>query len=291
MYLTILYITFLPFVEAAAKTLGAHHSPIEIAGARFMFQFFILGVILLFGLDRQAEFPRPFWPVILRACFLIVGSVFIYAALALMVMAEISAMFFIQPLIVSLFAVGMLKERLDIWGCLIIGTGLLGACIVAAPNLGKVGWSTFLPIGAACCFAASAALTRRFAMLATPVVFQFVTAAVAMLLLPLWFLGIQPDGSPALDWSLPSGNNLVLFSIVGIGTTVTNLMITQAYRVTPLLVVAPLLYFEIITAGIIGYLIFDDLPHPESYLGALLIIVAGISNLFRKTQGYDGKIK
>jgi S-adenosylmethionine uptake transporter len=50
----------------------------------------------------------------------------------------------------------------------------------------------------------------------------------------------------------------------------------QAYAGAEAQQLAPIHYSELIWAGLLGYLVFDEIPRIQIYLGAVLIIAAGL---------------
>jgi len=61
--------------------------------------------------------------------------------------------------------------------------------------------------------------------------------------------------------------------MLGAGSQLTMIM---AMRCAPASLVSPFLYVQIVWASASGYLVFGDIPLLETYLGAMLIIAAGI---------------
>ena len=69
---------------------------------------------------------------------------------------------------------------------------------------------------------------------------------------------------------------------VGLAAIVAHLFITFALSLAPATVIAPLQYFEIVTATIFGYLFFSDFPDNWTFLGIFIIISSGIYVIYRE---------
>jgi drug/metabolite transporter (DMT)-like permease len=69
---------------------------------------------------------------------------------------------------------------------------------------------------------------------------------------------------------------------VGLAAIVAHLFITFALSLAPATVIAPLQYFEIVTATIFGYLFFSDFPDNWTFLGIAIIISSGIYVIYRE---------
>ena len=57
-----------------------------------------------------------------------------------------------------------------------------------------------------------------------------------------------------------------------------NLLLLYAYRIAPATRLAPLVYFQLIAAVALGFLIFGDLPDGFTWAGLALIIGAGLTS-------------
>ena len=57
-----------------------------------------------------------------------------------------------------------------------------------------------------------------------------------------------------------------------------NLLLLYAYRVAPATKLAPLIYFQLIAAVLLGWMIFGDLPDSFTWAGLALIIGAGLAS-------------
>ena len=50
----------------------------------------------------------------------------------------------------------------------------------------------------------------------------------------------------------------------------------HAYKLAPAATVAPFMYSEIISGGLVGYFIWHDVPTPRLLTGAAIVIASGI---------------
>ncbi len=100
-----------PVLDAAAKILGQHHGmPVgEIALARFVLQtLMVLPFLLALG-GWAGLRVRHLRLNLLRGVLLALASVAFFAALKAMPLADAIAIFFVQPMIVTLLSVFFLK--------------------------------------------------------------------------------------------------------------------------------------------------------------------------------------
>lgn len=275
----------IPVVAASVKVLGQTLVVPQIAWTRFLFQVVIIGTIMAFATREFAKpRPRPLWPLVLRGCVMSLGSGLIYAALVLMPLAEATAILFIQPLILTALSALILKERVGLFRVVAVCGGLIGAFIIIGPNFALIGWAALLPVGAATCFAVASLLTRAWAASAGAMMFQFIAAVTAMSLFSLTMVVGSVADVAALGPRWPSPGELYLLAFAGIGSTITNLMLVQSFRIAPPSTLAPFFYFEILGAVALGVVVFHHVPGPSTFVGAAMVIAAGLLVWWRETR-------
>ncbi len=275
----------IPVIGSSVKILGQTLPILQITWTRFLLQVLIIGVAL--GLVSDVlwrPWPRPLWPLAIRGVIITAGSGLFYAALAILPLVEATAILFIQPLILTALAATLLGERVGWmrWAAVLIG--LAGAYIIIGPNFASVGWGALLPAGAAICFAFASLVTRVWAATAGAMMFQFITALTAVCLLSI-VMGLGTISSmPFLMLQWPTRDELYLLLFAGVGSTVTNLMLVQGFRIAPPSALAPFFYLEIVGASLLGAIVFAHLPGPSTVLGAAIVIAAGLFVWWRERR-------
>ena len=63
---------------------------------------------------------------------------------------------------------------------------------------------------------------------------------------------------------------------MGLAATIGHIFIVWATGNAPASILAPFQYLEIVTATILGYLVFNDLPEKSTIVGSSIIIISGI---------------
>ena len=283
--LIVAFTLLIPIIGTSVKILGQTLVVPQITWTRFLLQVVIIGAFIAATTnDFIKPWPRPIWPLILRGVAITLGSGLFYAALALLPLAEATAILFIQPLILTAFAALFLGERV---GCLrwaAVITGLIGAFIIIGPNFEKLGWASLLPAGAALCFAMASLITRVWASVAGAMMFQFITAATAVVLLSAVLMLGSTIGAAQMTPRWPTPGEIYLLLFAGVGSTITNLMLVQGFRIAPPSVLAPFFYLEIVSAVILGFVVFAHLPGPTTALGTAIVIASGLFVWQRETR-------
>ena len=87
---------------------------------------------------------------------------------------------------------------------------------------------------------------------------------------------------------MPSVNDFMLLSLIGIFGGVANLWLSQSYKYAEVSLVTPLKYLSLVFAIIFGYFIWDEIPTIKTLFGALLVIISTLI-IFRR-EIYRDKI-
>ena len=142
----------IPFLDVFAKLLGATHGPFEITFWRFFMQS---ALMLPFVIMLRLWTVPPGTLVLqaVRGLLLAMATVFFFAALKHLPMAEAIAIFFAQPMILTVLSVLILGERLRARRIGAIIAGLISTLIILQPTILIFGWPAILPLGSALCMA------------------------------------------------------------------------------------------------------------------------------------------
>ena len=265
----------LPGLDAFAK-LAAESVPVgEIAWFRFIFQTLVL---LPFVLWRHRGWPRVHrLPVhALRGALMALATLLFFAALARMPMAEAIAIFFVEPLILTLFSALFLGETVGWRRVAAILVGFAGALLVIRPSYAAFGTAALLPLGTAVCFAGYLALSRSLSRDGDALTMQVTTGVVGGIVMTMALVAGGAVDITVLNPVVPDGNALVLMVGMGVVATTGHLLLTQAFRFAPAGILAPFQYLEIISATALGYLVFGDLPDDLTVIGVTIIVGSGL---------------
>ena len=231
---------------------------------------------------------------LLRGVLVISSNMAFYLALNSMPLADATAIFFVSPLIIALFSVIFLKERVGPhrWGA--IAAGLVGVLVMIRPGTDAFSPVALLPLLAATAYAAMQTMTRRMGVSDSALTLSFYAQAV--------FLGfsaafgvtfgdgaLDPGGDGTMNfllraWIWPQWDDLPLFAMAGFGTAMGGLLIAQAYRICESALVAPLEYVAMPMAIFWGVLVFGQWPEGTAWIGIGLILSGGLYMIIREAK-------
>ncbi|PMR80461.1 DMT family transporter [Halomonas urumqiensis] len=257
-------------LDSTAKWLTQTHSPVQVLWARYAGHMVILaGYLLWLGLanSRPLLVTESLGGQCLRGLLLGLASLLAYLSLRELPLLQVYVFHFGAPLLVTLLAVPLLGERVDRARGLAVMLGFVGVLVAMGPVDWRAQPVALLPFGMALCFALYQLTTRRFGRHDHP-------------LASLWYAGLA--GALASSIALPffwtpiGLAELPYFLGIGLLGATSQLALILAMRHAPASLVSPFLYLQIVWASLFGFVLFGDLPPLTTYLGATLIIAAGI---------------
>ena len=272
-----------PGIHAVAKGLGDVLSPGQVAWFRFFFQFVFLLPLVLIGHRGRLPWPSPTHAV--RGFLLASATMAFFWALTYMPLADSAAIFFVEPLILTLMSALFLGERIGWRRVLAVVVGFIGALIVIRPSFETVGAPALLPLIAAICFALYLTITRAAARAEDARAMQSWVCFFGMLALSLTMAASMTMGWAAMQPVWPRLDSWGWLLLLGLIATVSHMLAIRAFRLAPASVLAPFQYLEILGATFLGAVIFDDVPDLLTGLGIAIIIGSGLYVFHRERRG------
>ena len=264
----LLALTYLFFsvMELTAKELGQSFNPFQIVFARYLSQLIIL--IIIFNkksiLHLKSQYPLL---QILRGALLLVTTCFMFSGLAYLPFAENIAIYMIGPVITTILAFFILKEKISFLQIIVVIVGLIGAIIIADPNSQSFNLAIIFPFLAALCFAFFTISTKflnssdsnQTTLLFTAITGTFLSAPFIIIF-----------------WKWPSLNETILMFCLGLLATIGHFFFIEALKVINASFAAPFVYLTVMLAAFWGYIIYNEVPNQNTIIGAFLIIIAGL---------------
>jgi drug/metabolite transporter (DMT)-like permease len=272
-----------PLLDVSAKLAAENGVPVgQVTAARFLVQTgLMIPVVLWMGLTIRLS-PRALAFTALRALFLLVSTYAFVSGIREMPIADALAIVFVEPFILLLLGSLIFGDQVGPRRIAACAVGFGGALLVIQPSLAAFGPVALWPLATAFLFAFYMLVTRAISAWMHPVTMQFHTSWTGLALcLPVMILA---DGSaiPALDPIWPEGWNWLWLMGVGFWAAVSHMCMTYALKFAPSATLAPLHYSEIVTAVILGYLIFGDFPNAKTWSGIAIIVGSGLYIIHRE---------
>ena len=222
-----------------------------------------------------------------------------YISLTVLPLGTATALFFVTPFLITIFAHFFLKEEIGMrrWSAVVVG--FIGVYITLNPDFSNFNYLSLLPILCAFCYSLSMIIIKKTSD-KDSVYTQTFTFYIGAIILSIIFYFIIGDGQyntsdhPASqfifrEWFVDFNNNILLMSITGVTATVAFLLLFTAYSIASPSVISPFEYSILFWSPLVGWLYFDEIPTLSTVIGILIIVSSGIY-IFIREKAQDQSI-
>lgn len=279
--LVVLGFQVLSVMDGVAKHLAADYPVLQIAWARFLFHVSCVLPVVLWHHGLRSLWPQHVGLHLVRGGFQLSATVLFFASLVHLSIVDAVVMVFVAPLFVTLLSPWVLGEHVGLRRVAAVLVGFAGIVLVIRPGTGVFHWASLLALGAGVSFACFLLITRKIS-LAAPV---SVTLTFTGLIGAIALTGVMP-----FVWHTPTPQAWGLMILLGVLAACGHLLIIKAYESSPASLLAPFGYSEIITATLISYLVFADVPDGWGWLGIAVVIASGVY-IWLREQRLAGGLK
>lgn len=261
--------------DALAKYLVAAYSPLQILFLRniIALPFAIVLTVVMSGRGALRS-PRPA-AHFLRGFLWIVATVLFFTSFIHLDLAEATALIFVAPLFITAISAVFLREQVGRRRWLAVLVGFIGVLIVIRPGTAAFQPAALLPVLTAFVYA--------LLMLSA----RWVDQRESVWTMLLYLTGASAFLSAFIVpfvWQPVRLEDLWLFAAIALFGTAGMTMMTQAFRLAPAAIVAPLDYSGLVWATTFGWLIWNEVPDRSAFLGAAVIVVSGIYIIWRERK-------
>ncbi len=253
--------------DTAGKWLVARYDPVQIAFARSLLALPMVAVLVMTFDGFQGFRSHRIGIHALRGLLILVATFAFYSSMRSLSLAEATSLLFTAPIIVAVLAALFLREAVGTRRWISILLGFSGVLVVVRPGI-----STFRPesldaLFAAFLYALIMLSARWIDTRDSPWTMAFHTTAFSAL-----FGMVSLSG----DWPVMHGTDIGLLSFMAVTGTGAAAFVTQAFRMAPASLVAPLDYTALLWASLMGWLVWGTIPGWPVYAGAAIIVASGI---------------
>jgi drug/metabolite transporter (DMT)-like permease len=230
----------------------------------------------------------------IRGSFVVMANTLFFMGIAVLPLSEVTAIFFVAPVFITIFSVIFLGEKVGPWRWLAVLTGLLGVVVMFRPTPSTFQLAALLPVGAAACYATLHILTRVMGNTEKASTMAFYTQLMFVIFGA--FMGLvfgkgqidtgdsQMLGFLLRPWVWPNAADATAFAAIGFASAVGGYLITLAYKLSEAAIIAPFEYIALVMAVCWGILFFDEWPDLISWIGITLIMSSGLIMLWRERR-------
>ena len=215
-----------------------------------------------------------------------------YISLTIMPLATATALFFVTPFLITIFAKFILKDQIGPRRWIAVIVGFIGVYIILNPNFDDFDYFSLSPILCAFCYALSMIIIKKTSKKDSVYqqMFQFYIGAMIISIIFYFFIG---DGrydtidNPAAqfifrEWFSNLEFSLIYMIILGFTAAAAFLLIFSAYRIASPAVVSTFEYSILVWSTLSGWIFFNEVPKINTLIGMCLIVGGGIYIFIRE---------
>ncbi|MEZ2328368.1 DMT family transporter [Mesorhizobium sp. RCC_202] len=261
--------------DAVIKSLGGQFTVFEIG----FFVTLFAGCFLFFtkpGEERWRDFwrtKRP-WAVQARALAGIASGMLSVYSFTTIPLAEVYALIFLAPMLVTVLSTVILKEKVGPWRWLAVLTGFVGVMLVVRPGFRELHLGHLAALANAFVAATIVVLMRSLAQQE-----KRTTMLGTLIGYGLLFNGI---GAAATSFSLPNLWQMAWLVLGGLFTAGGQLLHLLAVKYAPANRIAPTHYSQMIWAVVLGAMFFKEYPDAVSLVGLAVVGASGLLTMVRE---------
>ena len=261
--------------DAVVKYLGLSYSSFQIVFFSVLLGFPLATMMLVHDTTDGNLRPRhPGWTAV-RTAATVVTAAAAFTAFTMLPLAQVYAILFAMPLMITVLSIPILGERVGLRRGLAVLVGLAGVLIVLRPGSEPLGLGHLAALTAALSGSTASVIVRKIGaeertavLMLYPMLGNFLVmgAALPFVYRPMPLVDLGAQGAVAL---LAFGGSLCIIA---------------AYRRAPAVIVAPMQYSQIVWATVFGAAFFGERLDAMTVLGATVVIASGLYILARESR-------
>ena len=246
--------------------------PLQISAGRFLFAWITLLPVFLW---LRPSIRGAAWGLNIGRALCGWGSATtLFAAAALMPLADATAISFLSPVVTLLLAIPLLHERVGPWrfGAAIVALG--GAWILTGAGTSAFQVAALIALAAACFMGLESILIKKLTGIDRALTIMFIGNSVGV---------VFSMTAASFVWVPPSLAQWMLLAAIGLSMAAVQGLFLLAMRRSDASFVVPFWYLTLVFAAGFDFLVFEILPGLRSLTGAALIIVSALVLAWRES--------
>lgn len=250
--------------------IGRYLAPdIEVFQIAFLRNAFAILFMLpwLYGVGLGALRTNQVGKHVLRGFMSSTNVTLLFAAVALIPIADMSAINFLQPVIGAAIAGFVLGEVAGRNRWLAIGLGFVGAIVVVRPGFADFNLGIAYALGSAVAGALVSIMIKTLVRTDPPdtiAAWLFITQTLILLVPTL------------LVWRMPTLEQWGLFVFIGFMSVILQRTYNRGIQAADISIAMPFNFTRLIWASILGWIVFAELPDLWTWIGGTVIFVSSV---------------
>jgi len=285
--------------DSIMKYIFSFVSLYEIYLIRTLVSFVI--ILLFLKITKKPIIFKTQYPLLTfcRIILFFFGFSSFYISLTVLPLITATALFFVTPFLITIFAKFFLKEQIGPRRWLAVIIGFIGVYVILNPDFNNFDYMSLTPILCAFCYSLSMIIIKITSE-KDSVYTQTFTFYLGAIIISVIFYFTFGDGQyntidhPASqfifrEWFVNLENSMLLMIATGFTASVAFLLLFSAYRIASPAVVSPFEYSILVWSSLSGWLFFNEIPDLKTIIGIILIVCGGIY-IFIREKAQDQSI-
>lgn len=245
---------------------------------------FLFSLPLLFGVALYQRGVRDWLQVTnkpvmtIRVMFGFMGIVFWFLSVRTIPLGQATALFQSSVLFITMFSPLLLGERVGIYRGAAVVLGLAGIFLITEAYQEPPSWGIIFALISAIAGSGLSIALRKLGKSEVPATVASIYNGSGFIVISM-VLVIVPS-----FWMLPSADQMFRLVILGVVASLLQICMTTAYRYSEAVVVSSMRYLQVLGAGILGYIVFDEVPSHIQLIGAAIIVGSCMFIVLREFQ-------
>lgn len=274
------------------KWIGGDYSALEIVAFRSLVA--LPFTVLFYRYEGQRGLPTTKQPKLeyIRGLFLFLSYTAFMMGLAALPLAQIEAIRFSGPLMITLLSVVILGEQVGPRRWLALLVGFIGVLLIVRPGSAAFNMGSVFVLISVLFYALVVILTRKLQAADSSATMAYYSSLVYLVavfvLVPLpTLVGNMPDAHPSIaflirPWSMPTLLDGLIMAGLGLIWAGWMYLLSRAYSLAQASVAAPFEYVSLPINIMWGFLIWREIPTWLTLAGAFLTLGSGLYVLYRE---------
>lgn len=215
---------------------------------------------------------------LLRAATGFLAPLLFFLSLKYLPLADATAIFFCGIFFMTAGSAWLLSESVGKHRWIAVFVGFVGVLLIARPGVGVFQPASLLPVAGAASYALLMLWGRKLAETESTFNILFYFNVV--------FTVIGSLGLP-LIWHAMDASEFLVLLLVSALALLGYYLITRAFTIASIAVIAPLEYTSLVWALLLGYLLWGDFPDAMAWVGIAVIVASGLYILYREKLAVD----
>ena len=278
--------------DSIMKYIYSFVSLYEIYLIRTLVSFVI--ILLFLKITKKPIIFKTQYPLLTfcRIILFFFGFSSFYISLTVLPLITATALFFVTPFLITIFAKFFLKEQIGPRRWLAVIIGFIGVYVILNPDFNNFDYMSLTPILCAFCYSLSMIIIKITSE-KDSVYTQTFTFYLGAIIISVIFYFTFGDGQyntidhPASqfifrEWFSNLENSMLLMIVTGFTASVAFLLLFSAYRIASPAVVSPFEYSILVWSSLSGWFFFNEIPDLKTIIGIILIVCGGIYIFIRE---------